>query len=355
MRKIVLIALISTCVLTKSYSQDAHFSQYLLSPQLINPAGFGVLNTYEAGLQYKGQWNSFTNGFKSYAAYANKSFRKKSIIGSTKAYASVGLNVLYDQAGSSPFTHMKADIPVNVTKRVSGSGFFTGGIYLGFGQVATKSDNYSWGSQFDGYEYNSTASSNEATLNQTKSYLDAGLGLNYTVIQRDRDVVDGTTFKNMTGFSISHLNRPNYSLNSNGTDALGMRFSFYEYYHFYLKNYPISIIPSALVQYQAKAYEVVVGGYVRRAFKDSEKPAEGEIAKTTKFLNVGLFYRFSDVCALNAMYEVGKYAITINYDFNVSKLVRSSKSFGGFEIGIKMRNPFIHTYKAPSKTFEKKI
>lgn len=343
MRKKVFI-FFSTLALGTVFGQDIHFSQYYMGPQLINPAGFGALNSFEAGLQYKGQWNSFTNGYTSMAAFVNKSFRKEANVNTSKAYLSAGLNVVYDKAGSTSLTHFKAELPVNVTKRISSSSFLTAGLYIGYGQLAANAGSFTWGNQFDGSSYNSSLSSNEATVGQTHSYLDCGVGLSHVAVKKG---VEQNLPLNVFGFSVSHLNQPNYSLYGSG-GALGMRVNFYDYCNLYLANSPLSIVPSVLVQYQSKAYELVLGAALKRMFRDANDP------KKTKSASVGVLYRMSDVCALNCMLEMNNFNFGINYDFNVSKLITSSRSFGGAELSLKMVNPFQYSYKN-SKLLEKKI
>jgi hypothetical protein len=162
--------------------------------------------------------------------------------------------------------------------------------------------------------------------------------------------VDVTLPVNVIGFSVNHLNQPDCSLYGMPGAKLGMRINFYEYYHIYLKNSSTSIIPSVMLQYQSKAYEVVVGASVRKGFKNAEADV-----KTTKYASVGLFYRVNDMFALNAMVQLSNYSLGVNYDFNVSKLTASSKSFGGLELALKINRPFQYSYKNSSKLIDKKI
>ena len=334
MRKRFLLYLFPSLFVTNAFCQDIHFSQYFVAPQLINPAGFGVINSFEAGIQYKGQWNSFTNGYTSFAAFANKSFRKEKDVNTSKAYMSAGLNVVYDKAGANNLTHFKAELPVNVTKKVSANGFLTGGLYLGFGQLAVKKDDFTWGSQYDGYQYNSALSSNELNNLENKNYLDVGIGINYVLLPKEKNLADMNSPKNVIGFSVSHLNKPDFSLYGSNDQRMGMRINFYEQYHLNFDNSFYSLVPSIMVQYQLSAYEVIFGTYLKKSFKEN---ADG---KNTKHVSIGAFYRLRDMCALSCFFELNKYSIGVNYDFNISKLLNTSRSFGGLEISLKMNNPF---------------
>lgn len=343
MRKLLVIALFVAGALR---AQDIHFSQYFVAPQLINPSAFGVFNSYEAGMQYKGQWNSFTNGYKSFAAFANKSFKSKKKGDEKKSYVSAGLNVIYDKAGDGQLTHFKAELPVNVTKRVGAVGFFSGGLNVGFGQLALKNTNFTWGNQFNGYEYNAALNSYETMSGATKAYFDCAAGISYTTYKKEKNVVEMNSPKNTFGFSASHLNKPNYSLVNNPDERLRMRFNFYEYHHIYIKNTDMSVVPSILVQYQGGAYEVVAGTYFRKRFKSDSRYTG---FKTTKYISLGFFYRIQDACAVNLMMELKNYSIAVNYDFNLSQLTPASKTKGGLEISLKVNDAFRHLYKGIGK------
>ena len=343
MRTLLIIASFSAQVLL---GQDIHFSQYFVAPQLINPASFGVFNTVEAGAQYKGQWNSFTNGYKSAAAFANKSFRSKKRGSDKKAYLSTGLNVIYDEAGDGQLTHFKAELPLNVTKRVGSVGFFTGGLSVGFGQLTLKNNHFTWGNQFNGYEYNASLSSNEASSALTKTYADCGAGIAYTTFKKEKNVTEMTSPKNTFGLSVAHLNMPAYSLTGSGGERLRMRFNFYEYHHTYFRNSNLSLTPTLLIQYQGGAYEVVAGNYFRLRLRDDARYTGYH---TSKYISLGFFYRLRDACAMNVMVEMKNYALGLNYDFNFSKLTPASKTLGGLEISLRVNDAFRHLYKGIGK------
>jgi type IX secretion system PorP/SprF family membrane protein len=339
MRKRLFLYLLSPLMIHSAFGQDIHFSQYFVAPQLLNPSAFGALNSFEAGMQYKGQWNSFTNGYTSMAAFVNKSFRSKKDQDADKAYLSAGLNVIYDKAGSNPLTHFKAELPVNVTKRVSNTGFFTAGLYAGFGQLSANNDKFTWGSQFDGYQYNSALGNNEVASLQNKGYVDVGAGITYLTIRKGKDATEVGSPQNILGFSVAHLNRPEYSLYGSG-DVLGMRINFYETYYWHFRNSAFSMVPSVMLQYQSKAYEVILGTFLRKMYK------EGDASSRGRYIGLGAFYRLQDMCALSCFVELDNYSLGLNYDFNISKLVTSSRSFGGLEISLRMNSPFQYTYKS---------
>lgn len=343
MRKLLIISLF---IVNALHGQDIHFSQYFVAPQLINPASFGIFNKVEAGMQYKGQWNAFTNGYTSVAAFANKSFKSKKKSNDKKSYMSAGLNIIYDKAGDGQLTHFKAELPVNVTKRVGTVGFFTGGLNVGFGQLTLKNNNFTWGNQFNGYEYNSSINSNEMSSALTKSYIDCAAGIAYTTFKKEKNVTEMSSPKNTFGLSASHLNRPDYSIMGAGNERLKMKFNFYEYHHIYFKNSNLSITPTILAQYQGGAYEIIAGNYFRMRFK-SDARYTGYNA--SKYISLGFFYRLKDACAMNLLVELKNYSFGVNYDFNISQLTPASKTRGGLEISLKVNDAFRHLYKGFGK------
>jgi type IX secretion system PorP/SprF family membrane protein len=343
MRKLLFI--FSIVSILNLNGQDNHFSQFFIAPQFINPSAFGVFNSFEAGVQYKGQWNSFTSGYKSYAAFVNKSFKPQPG-DDRKSFAAMGLNVVYDKAGSNQLTHFKMELPFNVTTKLNNRGFLAGGIKVGFGQLALKSGNFTWGNQFDGFEYNPAFSSNEFNSAVTRFYFDCAAGISYSTFNKTRGFVESSEPKNLIGLSVNHINKPNYSVLSGQRDRLKMRFNFYEYHHLYASGTNLSFIPSVLAQYQGGAYEVVVGTYVRRMFFTDSKYTG---IKKGKYVGLGVFYRLKDACSVNLMVELKNYTFAVNYDLNVSKLRNSSKGMGGLELSITVNDATKYLYKGYGK------
>lgn len=343
MKKRGLILILFASVILRG--QDNHFSQYFIAPQFINPAAFGVFNSFEAGMQYKGQWNTFTRGYRSYAAFVNKSFKPRRG-DDRKSFASIGLNVIYDRAGDNQLTHFKTELPLNITTKLKKGGFFAGGIKVGFGQLALRSNNFTWGNQFDGFEYNSSLSSNELSTTITKFYFDCAAGISYSTYRKRKGFVETAEPKNLIGLSVDHINKPNYSVLSSGADRLKMKFNFYEYHHLYVSGSDLSFIPSLLAQYQGGAYEVIVGTYVRRKYNTDSKYTG---VKKGKYVSLGVFYRLKDACSVNLMLELKNYSFAVNYDLNVSKLRNSSKGMGGLELSITVNDATRYLYKGYSK------
>ena len=103
------------------FCQDIHLTQYFIAPQTINPSAFGVINSFEAGLQYKSQWNAFTKGFTTYSAFVNKQIPNRRQ--NNKGFFSVGLNFSYDKSGDSRLTNMSGGLPINYSLKLNNRQF----------------------------------------------------------------------------------------------------------------------------------------------------------------------------------------------------------------------------------------
>jgi hypothetical protein len=81
--------------------QDIHFSQFFQAPLLRNPALAGIF-TGDVRVQgiYRDQWNSVTNAYKTSSIEGEY----KMPIGKLDDYITLGMQVLYDRAGTISWT-----------------------------------------------------------------------------------------------------------------------------------------------------------------------------------------------------------------------------------------------------------
>ncbi len=319
-------------------AQDVHLTQFYVSPQTINPAAFGIINNFEAGLQYKSQWNSFTRGFTTYSAFVNKQIPTKNKKG---GFFAVGLNVTYDKAGDASFNSVVAGLPVNYTIRINTSNYLTSGLNFGYNQKTISSSNLSWGSQYDGFNYNQALPS-ENQIQQQKVAMDVGAGLAWVKKKSGKAFTKLNKPSNTFGISAAHLNRPSYSFYKNNDDKMKIRYNLYEYCHLYFDGSNLSLIPSIMIQRQGTANEVIFGNMFSYALS-SQSYITG--IRNANSINFGVYYRFLDALTINGMIEYKKYLVGVSYDLNLSSLKQSTNARGGLEIFFKIKNPFNYLYK----------
>src|SRR6202163_3850850 len=111
--KYYLTLLVIASSFASAFTQDLHFSQFFEAPLLRNPALAGIFTgDYRIQGVYRDQWNSITN------AYRTGSFDReyKIPIGRTDDYLTIGLQVLYDKAGSAGLTSTQVFPALNYSK-----------------------------------------------------------------------------------------------------------------------------------------------------------------------------------------------------------------------------------------------
>src|SRR5215212_8330882 len=96
-RAMLCFALCTVCFAYSSFAQDIHFSQFFQAPLLRNPSLAGIY-TGDIRVQgvYRDQWNSVTNAYKT----ASIDAEYKTSIGKMDDFITLGLQVLYDKAGT---------------------------------------------------------------------------------------------------------------------------------------------------------------------------------------------------------------------------------------------------------------
>ena len=313
-------------------SQDVHFSQFLQTPQLINPAATGVFDgKVRAFLNYRSQWSAFGNGYKTYAASVDMPLAKSN----NKAYFGLGLNFYKDAAGSSNFGNTVAALSASGILPVARNHTFSGGIQFGYGQYSANLANLTWGSQFNGSEFDLELNNNESILNQNSKYLDASAGLYYQF----KNVANRFLGTDMSSFNIGiagyHLNKPKQSFLSNTESELPMKIIAQASGTFDLTSTKVSLQPSMFYAIQGPFTEITPGMLLKLKFGASTKYT-GFFKESAIYF--GAHYRLNDAIIPQMYLEFADYMIGISYDYNTSDLSTATGGNGGFEISFRYVN-----------------
>src|SRR5829696_7565909 len=98
-----------------SFSQDIHFSQFFEAPLYRNPALAGIVNgDIRVQTVYRSQWNSIANAYKTGSVNAEY---KLPVSGDD--YMTLGMQVLYDRAGTTSLTTTQLLPAINYHKSLS--------------------------------------------------------------------------------------------------------------------------------------------------------------------------------------------------------------------------------------------
>ena len=308
-------------------SQDVHFSHMEYSPMTLNPALAGANGPLQGIVNYRSQWNSVAEPYKTIAASFdgrfNENKRNKSGI------IAGGINFYNDQSGDLKVNTNNVNLNLAYHLILDKSSTLGLGIYSGFGQRSISPEGGKWASQYDGNAYNPNISSGEVFISPSFSFFDAGAGLVYTY-------KNGAGYMNQNkqrmfngGIAFYHVNRPNYSYINNGEEKLYMRISGFINTNINITNTRGSILPGIYYQRQKSAQEIYFGANYKYNLHEG--------SRSTGFtrpmaLYIGLFGRLKDAMVGKLMFEYDQFSAGFAYDINISSLSQVSRSRGGFEL-----------------------
>lgn len=315
----------ANCFALLSYSQDWHFSQFNDAPVLVNPANSGSYSgDYRANLNYKNQWSSIGNPYKSMAASfdmpALRNYNGYKLTG-------IGVSFLRDKAGKSEYGFTQANLSISQSVAVGKFQELSIGVSFGYGQVSASLNGLRWDNQYNGIIYDPSLPTGENNFFPKSKYFDISTGFLARFFSRDLN-------ETQVGISISHVNRPwQATLSDVNDDVLRMKIIIHGRTEIPLKQAPgITIIPSAYYANQSASTEIIGGVNVRSALGENSLYTG---YNSTSYVHIGGHYRFNDALIATVGYEWrSTLKAALSYDINFSQLTPASSTKGGMEISI---------------------
>ncbi|MBL7731210.1 MAG: PorP/SprF family type IX secretion system membrane protein [Chitinophagaceae bacterium] len=317
-RKITLIvtSLLLTTVVVRA--QDLHFSQFMNSPLLTNPANTGFIpdGDYRIGGSIRNQWSSITAfPYKTMSLYGDLQ------TGNSESTGWLGLGgvVLRDVAGTGVLTSTKLYGSVAYHQMIDAGSLVSLGFNVGWANKRINTADLTFPSQWNGKFFDVAQVGTAPKLNANSiSYLDMQVGVNYAYFPTDRVYLNA-------GFSAMHVNRPKESFftASGNENRVPVRYTAFLNGSF-MPNDRVIVNPNIYASLQAKSYEVVGGLNVHYNVS-----GDGE-----KVLIAGAYYRYKD--AVIPMVGLGykDINVTFTYDATMSDLKAFNNGKGAFEISI---------------------
>jgi type IX secretion system PorP/SprF family membrane protein len=322
--------IITLFVSSVGFSQDIHFSQIQEAPLWLNPANAGFMNGYfRAIANYRNQWASMGNAYQTMAISVDASTLKTK---KGKAYLGVGLFVFNDRAGVAKMGTTQGQLHLNAIIKTSKKSKLGGAVYIGFNQNSANYASLTYANQYNGKEIDNTIANGEIVTYNSFVSSDVGAGLNYEFSSANIDMLRDDVFSLKIGGAVHHLNQPVQKFASGSTYKLPMRYVGNAQARIDIKGTKISILPSIVYLRQASASEIIVGTHVRYRFKN---PTKVTGMKSETGLNIGVYYRVGDAIIPQINLDMGKYAVGVAYDLNISRYKQVSQMQGGFEIYLK--------------------
>ena len=300
-------------------AQDLHFSQFMNSPLMTNPANTGFLpgGDYRLGVNYRNQWS----------AIMAIPYRTMSVFGDIQlmqnedktGWMGVGGVILRDVAGTGNLTSTKAYGSVAYHQMIDAGSLVSLGFNVGWANKQIHVGNLKFPDQFDGHFFDNHLPTTVSLDANNINYLDIQAGANYAYFPNENTYVNA-------GFSTMHVNRPRESFfkASPGIDnRIPVRMTGFLNGSFKLNDQWI-VNPNAYFSMQAKSSELVLGTNAHYNLS-----GDGE-----KILIGGLYYRYKD--AVIPMLGLGykDLVITFTYDATMSDLKQYNNTRGAFEFSL---------------------
>jgi type IX secretion system PorP/SprF family membrane protein len=319
-KKIYLTLAVFASTLTAATAQDLHFSQFFEAPLLRNPALAGIFTgDYRIQGVYRDQWNSFTN------AYRTGSFNGeyKLPVGRTDDFLTLGMQILYDKAGSAGLTSTQVMPVINYNKSLSNthSSYISLGFMGGYVEKRIDMSKITTNSQFDGAAFNPSLATGETFPSPDIHYWDASVGVSYNSSfgQNDQNSL-------YLGVAYHHLNRPMNSFYQNTAVELQPKWVYSGGAKFILDE-KSSLTVQGDFSSQGVAREIIGGvtyGYNLGEFTDDPR----------YMLGIGAYLRVNDAFIPVVKLDMLPLSVAISYDVNISTLNTVSQGQGGFELSI---------------------
>ena len=218
MRKLVIINFLFM-LFANANGQDIHFSQFMNSPLLTNPANTGFIPDadYRIGANYRNQWASIPVPYKTYSVFGDAQlFRNKLETG----WLGLGAVLLRDVAGSGNLTSTKGYASVAYHQEIGLSSLLSAGFNIGFANKKVDpaglhfGDQYVWNGKF--FEASIPTADNFNSASAT--YFDLQAGINYAYFPTDKAYINA-------GFSVMHINTPKETFFASGNNQIPRRYS----------------------------------------------------------------------------------------------------------------------------------
>lgn len=295
-------------------AQDIHFSQFSEAPLWRNPSLAGIF-TGDVRVQavYRDQWNSVTNAYRTGSVNAEY----KLPVGKVNDFVTVGMQVLYDRAGTIGWTSTHVLPALNYHKSLStqNNRYLSLGFMGGLVQRRFDPSKMTTNSQYD------NGGLGENLANSQYSYLDGSVGMSYN---SNLNFNPDNTF--YIGAAYHHFNRPNNSFYRNAAIELHPKWVFSGGLKLGVSDYAYLTIQADHSKQGGFAETMAGIMYGLKLGEDPDNPAYT--------LHAGSFLRWNDALIPVIKIDYTPFSVALSYDVNISKLKPSSYGRGGFELSV---------------------
>ena len=315
--KILFFICASTITAQQSYAQDLHFSQFFNNPLLTNPANTGFIPDadYRLGASYRNQYsNIMAVPYQTMSIYGDAQVFRNQF---ENGWMGLGGVIVRDVAGTGSLTSTQVYASAAYHQMLVLSSLLTAGFNLGWANKRIDQSKLTFPDQFDGQFFDNTLPTSVQLLNNSSSYFDMQVGLNYAYFPTKDIYINA-------GYSIQHVNRPKETFFEEGDNA---RISIRNigFLNALIKTSDVVIInPAAYFTTDARAIEFTLG----------MNAAYDLIGDGSKQIIGGLFYRYNDAVIPTVGLQISNVRFTFSYDVTTSSLKNYNHSMGAEEFNV---------------------
>ena len=302
-----------------AWSQDIHFSQFFEAPLLRNPSLAGIFTgDYRVQAVFRDQWSSFTNAYRT----GSLNGEYKMPVGKGSDFLTVGLQLLYDKAGSAALSTTELLPALNYHKSLSDDHpmYLSLGFMGGLVEKRIDMSKVTTNSQYNGTAFDPALPDGELLVNPTIRYLDGSLGLSFNTVFGQEKA--NTLF---FGAAMHHVNRPKNSFYKS-TIELDPKYVFSGGMKLIINEFAFFTVQADHTR-QGSATETIGGALY--SYKLGDDPENSNY-----ILSLGGFLRWKDALIPVIKLEMNALAVSLSYDVNVSQLKTVSQGRGGIELSI---------------------
>lgn len=326
----IILSVAWVCLMGSVQAQDLHFSQFFNSPLTTNPANTGFIpdGNYRWGVNYRDQWSSVMSvPYKTMSAYGDVQLMRDRF---EDGWIGIGGVVLRDVAGSGNLTSTKVYGSVAYHQMLGYSSLVSLGFNVGYANKQINVSSLKFPDQFDGKFFDNKLPTSVVLDNNSVSYLDLQVGMNYAYFPTEKIYVNA-------GFSAQHVNRPHESFfntsNNSVNNQVPVRLIGFLNGSFKLSEQLI-FNPNMYYTMQSNAYELVAGGNIHY-----DLSGNGDYQ-----LIGGLYYRYNEAVIPMIGLGVNDYSFTFTYDATVSSLSSYNGTRGAYEFAL-VKQGLFSTFK----------
>lgn len=306
-----------------------------MTPLLVNPANAGSQYTMRGILNYRTQWGSVSEPYVTMMAAYDMNFKKAN---SKTGYFAGGLFVYNDKAGASEMKTTQVNLSLAYHLNLNEKHTLGIGAQGGYFQRSANISKLTWGSQFDGYQYNESLGTGESPDFNGISFgsTDYTAGLLWT-FRNEEKYFSGNNVYLSSGISFHHLSKPDIESQGLTPDELHYRYIWHANGIIGVSE-KLSVQPYLYYSKQGPINEIMFGSDVLYKLKQER----GLLDEKGMAIGGGLYYRWNDAFIPSLIIQYANYTFGFTYDINTSSLNNATNKNGGFEISLRYvyPNPF---------------